>query len=253
MEPLSYLKQHKLWQVLMKYNAILAVFLTVASLPAMAADDDRPLRAITVSGEAKEEVAPDQAVLSGQILSKAKQLATAKLDNDKLAQRVYEITKKFEIPKEKIAASNVYISPEYNYNNKTNKQELIGYIVSRNLSITMEKLDVHEQLLSALVEAGIDQVNSVAFTIAKPEAREDALRVKAVQNAKARAEMLAGAAGAKLGKVITINMEGAYAPPVMPMRMMKAEAAGGVANSSAPSLPGMNMMSQRVSVTFELE
>jgi len=234
----------------MKYNVLLCAMLI--SIAPMAAQAEPMQRMITVSGEAKEEVAPDQAVLSGQLVSKNKLLAGAKQENDKLANRVAEVAKKFEIPKEKISASNVYISPEYTYNQKTNKQELVGYIVSRNLSITMDKLDIHEQLLSALIEAGIDQINGVNFVVANPEAREDALRVKAVEKARQRANLLATAAGAKLGKVLTISTDGSSHPmPPRPM-MMKAMMAEG-ADASAPSLPGMNTMQENVSVTFELE
>lgn len=205
-------------------------------------------RTITVSGEAEEDVAPDVAVLSGQLVSKAKELASAKENNDKMVERVLMVTKEFDIPKEKVAASNVYISPEYRYDN--GKQHMIGYMVSRTLSITMEKMDIHEKVLSALVEKGIDQINGVNFTIANPEARADALRIKAIQNARKRAESMAQAAGAKLGKVITIGMNGAPSPMPVMFRSMAAEAK---ADSVAPSLPGLNHVQEHVSVTFELE
>lgn len=233
----------------MKYNGILAVFLLFAASPVLAAEV--PVRSITLTGEASEQVAPDQAVLSGQIVTKDKQLAVAKQENDKMAQRVLDITKKFDIPKEKVAASNVYISPEYRYDQKTSRQELVGYMVSRSLTITMDKLDIHEQVLSALVEGGIDQVNGVSFGISKPEDRQNALRVKAVQNAHDRAALLAGAAGAKLGKVLSIALGGSYDGPVRPVMMKAAMADAG--GSVAPSLPGMNTLQETVTVSYELE
>jgi len=236
----------------MKHNALLllAPFI-MAATPVFA--ESAVVRMISVSGEAREEVGPDQAILSGQLVSKAKELATAKKDNDKLAERVLAVAKQFEIPKEKVSASNVHISPEYRYNKETRQQDTIGYIVSRNLTITMDKLSIHERVLSALVENGITQVNSVSFTIAKPEERADALRVKAVQNAKVRAEAMAGAAGAKLGKVISITMNGSIQPP-MPMMARAGMAKMAMDESSvAPSLPGMNTLQESVSVSFELE
>lgn len=236
----------------MKYNVLFALPLfLLAATPALAAD--AMPRTVSVSGEAKEDVAPDRAVLSGQLVSKAKKLPEAKEANDGLVERVLAVAKQFDIPKEKVSASNVYISPEYTYNQGTNKQEQIGYIVTRQLSITMDKLDIHERVLSALVENGIEQVNGVSFTIADPEERQNALRAKAVQNARARAQTLAAAAGAKLGKVITITTDGASSPPAMPM-MARSFAKADMAESSvAPSLPGMQTLQERVSVTFALE
>lgn len=211
-------------------------------------------RLITVSGSAQEEVSPDQAVISGQLASRAKTLTEAKTTNDALVERALAVAKQFEIPTQDVAASNVYISPEYTYNNSSKKQELVGYIVSRNLTITMKAMDNHERVLSALVENGIDQVNGVNFTIANPEARADQLRVKAVQNARARAQMLAVAAGAKLGKVMAISMDGAAQPPMPVMAQgMMAKSAMMAESSVAPSLPGMTSLEERVSVTFELE
>ena len=235
----------------MKYNVLLTACLLLSPIPAFAED---VVHSITVSGEAMEQVAPDRAVLSGQLVSKHKQLATAKEDNDKQVERVLAVAKQFEIPQEKVAASNVYIAPEYIYNNSTNKQEQVGYIVSRNLSVTMDKLDIHERVLSALVENGVTQVNGVSFTIANPEGRRDVLRVRAVQNARVRAQAMAGAAGAKLGRVISIAMDGAM-PPSMPMpMMMRGMAKSEMGDASvAPSLPGLETMAERVSVTFELE
>ncbi len=234
----------------MKYNPLLLIAAILSiSTPVMAADV--LVRSISVQGEAREEVAPNQAILSGQLLSKAKQLADAKQQNDKLVERVLAVAKQFDIPKEKVSASNVYISQEYSYEN--NKQVPKGYIVSRNLNITMDKLDVHERVLSALVENGIDQINGVQFGVSDVEKRSDDLRVKAVVNAYARADSLAKAAGAKLGKVITISTSGAsYQPQPMIMRAMKAP--GAVAEMSvAPSLPGLTSLQESVSVTYELE
>lgn len=236
----------------MKYNALLLTlpFVCLAA-PAMAAPD--PVRIVSVTGTAREEVAPNQAILSGQLVSKSKELEAAKKANDELVERVVVIAKQFEIPREKISAANVYISPEYVYNKKTGRQDMVGYIITRNLTITIDKIGIHEQVLSALVENGIDQVNGVNFQVSNPEARADTLRARAVQDAKNRAEILAKAAGAKLGRVYSIATDGAsMVPPPMP-RMMMANAAAKAESSVAPSLPGMTTMQETVSVSFELE
>lgn len=237
----------------MKHNALLimAAFL-LATPPAMA--EETLVRSISVRGEAKEEIAPDQAILSGQLVSRSKQLADAKQQNDKMVERIVAVAKQFDIPKEKVSASNVYISPDYSYNQQLKKQELVGYVVTRQLSITMDKLDIHEQVLSALVENNIDQISGVQFAVSDAEKRGDALKVKAVENARMRAEMLATAAGAKLGRVISINSDGAVMQPQpMMMRAMKAPMGGMAESSVAPSLPGLSTLHESISVSYELE
>lgn len=209
-------------------------------------------RSVTVSGEAREQVSPDQAILSMSLVSRDKDLSTAKRANDAMVEKLVQITGGFKIPKEKIGTSNVQISPEYSYVN--NKQEFKGYIVNRSLTITMDELAIHERVLSAIVDAKIDQVNGVDFRLAKPEARADALRVKAVENARTKADALAKAAGAKLGAVLTIAADGNMMPIPAPRPMMaKAMMADSASVSVAPSLPGMVELQQSVTVTYGLE
>jgi len=211
---------------------------------------------IAVTGEAKEAVTPDQAVITASVVSRNRDLNEAKQNNDAQMDKVVQIAKEFSIPRDKIIPSNMNINPEYIYNNTTQKQEMTGYVVSRTLRITMTKLDIHERVLSALVNAKIDQVSGVEFSLANPDAVSDRLRVKAVENARTRAEALAAAAGVKLGKPVTINAAGGYyAPPPMPM-MARAAAPMDMAESKmsvAPSLPGMLEMRESVSIVFALE
>lgn len=235
----------------MKYNVLLsltAFFITINSAFAEP-QPSAPPRLIAVTGEAREEIVPDQAILSGQLVSKAKQLSAAKEENDKLVKRVLAIAKEFNLPKEKISASNVYITPDLVWDRATQRQDKVGYIVSRNLTLTMDELAIHEKVLSALLENGIDQINGVNFTVADPEAQADKLRIKALQNARARAEMLAKAAGATLGKVIFISTN--PAPAMQPPVPMMARTLG--MKQDVPSLPGMVSLEESVAVTYELQ
>jgi len=120
----------------------------------------------------------------------------------------------------------------------------------------MKKMDIHERLLSKVIDAGIDQVGGVEFTLSNPEEFSNKLRAKAVDNARERAELLAKAAGVKLGKPISISEESSA--PIMPprpmmMKSMRMEAAGVGDASAAPSLPGMVSMRESVSITYEIE
>lgn len=207
-------------------------------------------RMITVSGEAEGQVAPDRAILTVSLVNKNAELTAAKRANDEMVEKLVVITRNFKIPKEKIATSNLYISPEYRYDK--GKQHFIGYVVSRTLRVTMDQLSIHERVLSAIVEAGVDQVNGVEFTLADEEAHAKDVRVKAVENARQRAEALASAAGTKLGRVMSISTVGSVMQPPMPVMGM-AMRADMAESSVAPSLPGMITLHESVTVSFELE
>lgn len=228
--------------------------------PSVVVNPPAPVRTIAVSGEASQQVMPDQAILSMSLISKDKNLNVAKQHNDALVDRLTNIARGFDIPKEKIATSNIYIAPEYSYDNDENKQVFNGYTVNRSIRITMDSLDVHEKLLTAITEAQIDQVNGIEFRLSDPEKAAAGLRVKALENAKAKAAALATAAGAKLGQVMSISTNSMSTPIVAPMAQapmpMLATAAGGAATppQSVPtSLPGTVELRESVSATFALE
>ena len=61
------------------------------------------------------------------------------------------------------------------------------------------------QILDKVVTLGANDVNSIEFGVAEPEALKDEARKLAMRNAIANAKLYAEAAGAKLGKVLTIS------------------------------------------------
>lgn len=233
-----------------KLLSLTSAILLLTAAPAFAQVPAPFQRTITISGEAHEDVAPDQAVLSMSLVSKDRNLLVAKKNNDALVEKLVAITRGLDIPKEKVATSGVYIAPEYNYN--SGQQQFVGYMVSRSFRVTMASTSLPEKLLSAIVDAKIDQVNGIDFQIANPEAHAAVLRIKAFEDAKTKAQALAQAAGSKLGQAISIStMDMGGARPPMPMMMAKASMVG--ESSVAPSLPGMITLSESVNVTFGLE
>ncbi|MDE3059530.1 MAG: SIMPL domain-containing protein [Pseudomonadota bacterium] len=230
---------------------IVTVSLAAPSLAQMPPPPPMPPRSVTVSGEAEAQLPPDQAVLSLSLVSRDKNLSAAKQHNDALAKRLADIAAQLSIPKEKVATSTVTVMPEYGYDN--GEQHFNGYAVSRTLRITMDNLDLPERLLSAVVEAKIDQVNGLEYRLAHPEAAAQSLRMKAFEDARAQAEALAQAAGDKLGKALHISTrmeeEGPMPPRPMPMMAMRAAAAPSV----APAMPGLIEVHESVTVTFALE
>lgn len=214
---------------------------------------DEPFRrSVTVSGEGKVETVPDRALLPVTVETKDKSLSAAKQANDRRMDALLKVTASFSIPNDKVKTSGVYIAPQYRWEEKTNKQIFETYVVSRSITITIDPLDQAEKLLAKLTESGIDQIQGIQFTLSNPEALEANARKLAVQDARGKAQALAEAAGAKLGKVLTITTGGGgYTPrPMMARAMdMKAEAA----SAPPPVLPGMTEINENVTIVYELE
>lgn len=225
--------------------------------PSVMADEKADLglmRHITVSGSSRAQFSPDQAILSMALVSKDLDLSKAKADNDAMVKRLVGIIHQYDIPEQNVATSNIYIAPEYHYQ-QDKEPELTGYKVSRQMRITMNSLAIHEKLLSSIVDAGINQVNGIEFRLSHPEKHAMGLRVQAFDNAKAKAAALAKAAGARLGEALVISTMGNSTDlprPPQPV-MFQSMRAGKAEMSVAPSLPGMVELEESVTVSFALE
>lgn len=209
---------------------------------------------ISVSGHSSAQVGPDQAVMSMSLVNRDKDLSVAKQANDAMTDRIATIAKQYNIPKDKVATSGFYSSPEYDYSSQNNRQVFRDYMVNRSIRITIDDLTSQEKLLSAIVDAKIDQVNGVEFQLSDREKFAAPLRLKAYEDAKNKAQAIATAAGLKLGPPLTIEVGEATAQPrpyaAMPMMAMAESRAGA---SVAPSLPGLISIEETVTVTFELQ
>ena len=89
---------------------------------------------------------------------------------------------------------------------------------------------------------------SVLYIPGSNERALDKARVAAVQAARKRAELRVGAAGASLGRILSISEGGGYDPPgPMPMFRMEADTAAAV-----PVEAGEVGLSATVTITFEI-
>ncbi len=82
------------------------------------------------------------------------------------------------------------------------------YRASEGVTVILHRPEAAGALISAGVAAGATSTRGPNFFVGDREAAYDAALVEAVKRAKAKAEALAGAAGATLGPVITIAESG---------------------------------------------
>ncbi|MBV8939696.1 MAG: SIMPL domain-containing protein [Alphaproteobacteria bacterium] len=228
------------------------ILFAAAALWAGAAAAQAPMpRNVTVSGEGKVEAVPDRAILPVTLENKEKTLALAKQKNDAQAAALMKVAESFGLPKEKLKTTGFYLAPQYRFEPGTNRQIFDGYLVSRSIELTLDKQEQTEEVIAALAKAGIDRIQGLRFTLSHPKEQEAQARKEAMDDARAKASQLAAAAGAKLGPVMTIQLQGGGwrdAPrPVFAAAMAKAEAV------PPPVLPGLETLEQQVTVTYELQ
>lgn len=101
-----------------------------------------------------------------------------------------------------ISTNYLYISPRYDYSGET--EAIIGYSINNTLSIRTRDIEKIGAYIDAAFAAGANSFDSIEFSVVDDsEARKQALTL-AVEDARAKAETIAAAAGMQLGGIKTI-------------------------------------------------
>jgi hypothetical protein len=206
---------------------------------------------ITVSGEGKATGKPDIAQLTLGVSKLAATVEQARNDAATSLDAMIKSMRDNGVAKDDIQTLQFNISPEYDYSN--GKQLLKGFRVTNVVSAKLRDINKTSKVVDDAVTAGGDntQVQGISFTIDKPEELQAQAREKAVADAKARAQTLAGAAGVTIGDPISIS-ETSFQPIPLASRAF-AEDQGKGAAPATPIEPGTLDVTVTVTVTWGIK
>jgi len=196
-------------------------------------------RTITVSGNGSATSVPTRASISFGVQTQANTAKAALAQNADAMQSVLDALKKAGA--QDIQTQSVSLTQTTGDNG-----QVTGYVANNTVTATVS-FAAAGTTIDAAVAAGANQVYGPSPLLSDVEAQYLKALADAVANARARGEVLAQAAGATLGQVITV-VEGSSAP--VPVTF----AAKGAAVDSAPTpvVPGPQETDATVTVTFEL-
>jgi uncharacterized protein len=124
------------------------------------------------------------------------------------------------------------------------------YRASESVTVITHRPDAAGELVAAGVAAGATNTRGPIFFVGDREAAYNAALVEALERAKAKAELLAGAAGAVLGPAITITESGNVIPV---QRDAKATKPAASPEPAPPVEPGSSTVKATVAATFALQ
>lgn len=186
---------------------------------------DNDVRLISVTGVVEKSFQPDIVRLNITIWGKGESAKKAQANN----QASYAIFKKslesFKVKKDDVQTSNYELNPEYVYDQKTNRNNISGYIANQGITITLRKIDDAGTFLDSLTTSsksmtGGVNVNSLGFDLDKRADEERALLADAVRSAEAQADILARAAKVKLKGIYRLSPRSQNIPTPMNGGMM---------------------------------
>ena len=200
---------------------LLAATLSLAPLTAAFAET----ATLTVTGMATVETAPDLATLSLGVTTSGATAAAAMSANSDAVASVIARLKSAGVADRDIQTSNLSLNPNWVTNATGTASEIQGYVATNLLTIRIRALATTGAVLDAAISDGANSLNGLVFGLQNPRPAEDEARRQAVADALARATLLAGAAGTKLGPILSIT-DGGAAPPVPgPMYRMAEDTA----------------------------
>ena len=212
------------------------------------AQEQKQIPMVTVSGEGKVKVAPDQALISISIETKGTKAEEVKRENDKKMDAILKFIKKSNIAAEDIQTQRISLNPNYDYEKKK-----YNYVATQTVQILLRDLSKYDVLMEGLVNEGINRIDNVEFKSSKLTQLQSDARKLAMKEAKAKAEDFVSVLGQKVGKAILISDNSQSYHPQPRMYAMKSSMA---MDESAPRETlaiGEIEITANVSVNFVLE
>ncbi|HEX6331468.1 MAG TPA: SIMPL domain-containing protein [Actinomycetota bacterium] len=185
------------------------------SASALASSDDkgaRPNSRITVSGTATVSTRPDEAVVDLGVRSEAAEGATAMKANATKMSAVLEALAEAGVDRQGIETTRVSLERR-RVDRRTDRERMV-FVAQNSIQVTIIDLDAAGSVIDAAVRAGADAVRNIRFQVSNPtEVRRQALQ-QAVHTARAKADAMAAAAGARVTDVVSITEQGDGVPEV---------------------------------------
>ena len=208
-------------------------------------------RTITVVGEGKVKTAPDIAQINIGIETVGTDVKQTSSEAADAMDALLAALKAQGIGDNDIQTAyyNVWVERPFNTDRQTVVEPI--YHVNNNVTVTVRDLEKVATTLSAAIEAGANNVNSVNFNIADPEQLRSEARQKAVDDGLATARELADLNGVEVGDVISISEVIGSRPFFGGAEIALAQGVGG--GGAGPISPGEVEVTVQLQVTYELK
>ena len=191
-----------------------ALVMAAALVPAQAQDDDDTPSLddtphITIVGTASREVAPDLAVITLGVM-RHKLTAVAAADAVAITAQAVVAAAKAQGAKDTDIATrsldlNQTFDEQHDPQGRLTARRPSGFDASNSITIRIRDLARAGELAQNLIDKGANSFDGINFTVEHPDPILDQLASEATSNARRQAEMVARAAGVKIGRVLLIE------------------------------------------------
>ena len=221
-------------------------------------------RSFSVTGEAKVVAVPDVAVFTFSVITEGgKDIAALQKQNTDKMNQAIAFAKEQGVDAKDIQTQSYNLNPRYTsydcYSNSSTggrvcpPATITGYTINQIAEVKVRDFSKIGDIMAGVVEKGANSVSDFQFTIDEPATYQNLAKEEAIAKAKAKAEMVAKAAGFSVGRLLGID-DSYYAPVSYTNSYLRNESMGvGIAMDSAKAIaPSIEAGSQEVKSTVTL-
>ena len=207
---------------------------------------------IWVTGQGEAMATPDIAVISLGVEAQTDTVAQAQSQANEAMNKVMQALKDNGVTEKDIQTQRFTIYPITRWDKDREIQETIGYRVTNTVTAKIREIEETGVIIDAVANAGGNyiRIQDIGFTIDDPKPYYAEARSKAVEDAKNKADQLAGLADANLGKPIYISEGAIYQPPTNRDFYKGAEASG--PPMETPISPGELKITVNIQIVYAM-
>lgn len=188
-------------------------------MPGMAAP---PPPSISTTGHGEARMRPDRAALQISVQTRAPSAAQAASENARRQQAVLDTLRRLGLSSSQLSTTNYDVSPVTQFDKETNEPRVVGYMVTNTIRAEVRNIDQVGRVIDALLGAGANMVNSLELSASSTDSARRSALATAMATARADAEVLARAAGGRLGRLLSVSQSAPGGPPIIMRSAMAA-------------------------------
>jgi uncharacterized protein YggE len=228
-------------------TALAAAVIMLSLSPALAAESEPQTATLAANGTGTEMVVPDIAIVALGVLSEGRTARAALDANTADMTAVLKAIAGAGVNDKDVATSDFAISPLYEQNSDGSQKsppKISGYQVSNQVRVTIRDIANSGAILDAVVTAGANRVNAITFDVADHDGPAKKALAAAIADARAKATVMADAAGVKLVRILSVTTGGGG--------MMPYAAPMAFAAKSVPVMAGEQSVNASAQLVFEI-
>ena len=201
---------------------------------------------IVVTGTGRISVHPDVADLRLGVTVARPSVEAARTEAARTMDAILVAVDAAGVPRTDVRTAMLSVQPRYDYRDGR-APALTGYDIANVVEVTVRDLGRLGAVIDGTLGAGATSMDGLTFRVADPAPAERDARIRAMAEARARADVLAESAGLAIDGVIDI-VEGTPVRPPSPFA--KAERMAMAADVATPLEAGELEVSVSVTVTY---